>query len=150
MYGYGEEPSFDSFAIWLLVGGLIAVVVKGGFWVLMYFGFMRQFGAAQSQVNQFNPLAALLGIPQQPIESAGERLERHRLNQAARYRMSGLWLGLTAIILGTVMVFFGYDEQGDTSAKLLGVFSVDRAGPGVILMMVGAAIIKFTAHAKHD
>ena len=143
---FPENP-FDSLFFWIILAAVLGVVVKGAFWVMMFMGILKGFGgsAAHSQ-PVYNPWAAIFGIPQAPSENPQQRLARMRVENEARYAMRGLTIGLTAILLGVVLVFAGHG-YGDAELSVAG-FGLQRAGPGVVLMVLGVVIIKFTRDRK--
>ena len=61
------------------------------------------------------------------------------------YGLSGLLLGLSTIIAGTIMCVHGVVGSSSWSAKILGAQSnINDAGPGVVLFLVGLFVVRIT------
>jgi hypothetical protein len=56
-------------------------------------------------------------------------------------------IGSFLAVGGVVLVIAGHG-YGETGLSIAG-FGLQRAGPGVVLMVLGVAIMKFTRHRRH-
>ena len=90
-----------------------------------------------TQSYQQNIFGQMLGLPipqpsQEDLDSAHRR----------RYATAGLVAGISIILIGVLMIFSGLGG-GQIEFSFAGA-SLNRAGPGTILCVLGAIIIKFT------
>jgi hypothetical protein len=124
----------DSALHWFVGIAIFAAFLKGLFWVLFFSGMARSFSSAAQQ----NPFLALFGI--QPARVDPAVLEaQHR----SRYAFVGLVIAVCCILAGAVLVIGGFGD-GTVDFRIAG-FEVNRATPGIFLMILGAYLVKVTA-----
>lgn len=128
---------------WIFGAAVLAGLIKVAFWLFVYWGLFKQFRPSTPE-PLFNPFAAMLGVPQPLPESPEQRIARLRADHAARYEMRGLIFAMTFLIIGVVLVIFGFGT-GEISIAT-GSLKLNHAGPGVVVIMAGVLIIKYTAH----
>ena len=123
---------FDSL-IWIIIGvSVLAGIIKLLFWVFLGMGVLKS-----TQSYQQNIFNQLLGLPV-PRPSQEELDSSHR----RKYATSGLVIGSIVMLIGVSMIFSGLGS-GQIELSYLGM-SLNRAGPGTVMCVLGVAIMKFT------